>query len=125
RAIRQLILLDYISAVAAWLTFWVYRHELLRQQGFVGTLHLFQLRDYIAGIVVVPVGWLFLYLLSGTYFDLYRKSRLNEINRTLISCIIGSIFISLFVFANYATDYSYFIKTTANYLIIHTAYTLV
>src|SRR6185437_4561554 len=50
--------------------------------------------------------------------------RLNEINRTLISCIIGSIFISLFVFANDANDYSYFIRMTGHYLLIHTAYTL-
>ncbi|HXS38040.1 MAG TPA: sugar transferase [Flavipsychrobacter sp.] len=124
RAIRQLVLLDYFSAVIAWLTFWIYRHELLRQQGFISTLHLFQIRDYIAGIIIIPVGWLFLYLLSGTYFDLYRKSRLNEINRTLISCIIGSVFISLLVFANDANDYSYFIRTTGHYLLIHTAYTL-
>src|SRR5690606_13877284 len=57
--------------------------------------------------------------------DLYRKSRLNEINRTLISCIIGSIIISLVYFANDSSDYSYFIKTTGRYLLIHTLITLV
>jgi exopolysaccharide biosynthesis polyprenyl glycosylphosphotransferase len=125
KAIRQLALLDYIAAVAAWITFWVYRHELLLQQGVVASLRSFHAKNYINALINVPACWLFLYLLSGTYFDLYRKSRLNEINRTLISCIIGSVFISLFVFANYAPDYSYFIRTTANYLLIHTAYTLV
>ena len=125
RAIRQLAILDYISAVIAWMTFWVYRHQVLEHRNFVNAIDLFRFRDYIEGLLILPAGWLFLYLLSGTYFDLYRKSRLNEINRTLISCIIGSIFISLFVFANDANDYSYFIRMTGRYLLIHTAYTLI
>jgi exopolysaccharide biosynthesis polyprenyl glycosylphosphotransferase len=83
-----------------------------------------QTKDFIVAFVLVPGGWLFLYLLSGTYFDLYRKSRLNEVNRTLVSCIIGSVLIALFAFANDANNYSYFIKMTGRYLLIHTVVTL-
>ena len=125
RAIRQLAILDYTSAAIAWMVFWAYRHELLGSGGFFQSWETFGIRDYFFGLVVIPGGWLFLYLLSGTYFDLYRKSRLNEINRTLISCILGSVFISLFVFANDAADYSYFIRMTGRYLLIHTSFTLV
>lgn len=124
RAIRDLIIADYLTAATGWMAFWAYRHSLLDKAGFFGTLELLQPRDYFFGIIIIPGGWLLLYLLSGTYFDLYRKSRLNEINRTLISCIIGSIFISLFIFANDAKDYSYFIRMTGRYLLIHTAVTL-
>src|ERR1700678_3162758 len=63
--------------------------------------------------------------MSGAYFDLYRKSRLNEINRTLISCIIGRIIVSVFVFANDNGDYGYFINEFGHYLLIHTIYALV
>lgn len=121
-AIRRYVLLDYIAAAISWMAFWVYRHKLLEKAG-LENMGL-QQRDYLLGLLVIPAGWLLLYLLSGTYFDLYRKSRLNEINRTLISCILGSVFISLFVFANDATDYSYFIKMTGRYLLIHTGITL-
>jgi exopolysaccharide biosynthesis polyprenyl glycosylphosphotransferase len=124
RAIRQLVLLDYVAAALAWMIFWTYRHQLLEQTGFFDALAMLRFRDYVFGLLVIPGGWLLLYLLSGTYFDLYRKSRLNEINRTLISCILGTIFISLFVFANDATDYSYFIRMTGRYLLIHTTLTL-
>lgn len=123
KAIRWLISLDYLAAAISWMVFWVYRHRLLEATGKESNAGL-QSRDYLLGLLVIPLGWLVLYLLSGTYFDLYRKSRLNEINRTLISCILGSIFISLFVFANDATDYSYFIKMTGRYLLIHTSITL-
>src|SRR5205809_320540 len=95
RAIRQLAAYDYMASAVAWIFFWAYRHSLLDNIGFFDALRLLLLRDYIFGLIIIPCGWLFLYLLSGTYFDLYRKSRLNEINRTLISCILGCIFISL------------------------------
>lgn len=124
RAIRRLAIADYITAAVSWMVFWAYRHTLLDNTGFVDSLSRFHLRDYVFGILLIPGGWLLLYLLSGTYFDLYRKSRLNEINRTLISCILGSILVSLFVFANDATHYSYFIRMTGRYLLIHTAFTL-
>jgi exopolysaccharide biosynthesis polyprenyl glycosylphosphotransferase len=125
RAIRRLALLDYASATIAWIIFgWGYRQQLLGNSSFIGTFENFQVKDIITAFFIIPGGWLFLYLLSGTYFDLYRKSRLNEINRTLISCIIGSILISLLVFANDTTDYSYFIRMAGRYLLIHTFCTL-
>ncbi len=124
KAIRQLALLDYASAAIAWMSFWVYRHHILENRTFLESLQLFRGKDYALGLLFLPICWLFLYLLSGTYFDLYRKSRLNEINRTLISCIIGTIIVSLIVFSNDENDYSYFIRMTGRYLLIHTAYTL-
>ncbi len=124
KAIRQLAIADYVTAVVAWMLFWAYRHTMLDGTGFFQSLNTLQVRDYFFGGLIIPAGWMFLYLLSGTYFDLYRKSRLNEINRTLISCIMGSIFLALFVFANDTTDYSYFIRMTGRYLLIHTAVTL-
>lgn len=116
---------DYIAAVVSWIIFWAYRHSLLGKSDFWHAWEIFMPRDYIAGLILIPFGWLVLYLLSGTYFDLYRKSRLNEINRTLISCILGSIVVSLLIFANDAKDYSYFIRMTGRYLFIHTTTTLI
>lgn len=116
---------DYIAALVAWVIFWAYRHSLLGKTDFWNAWEIFMPRDYFAALVFIPFGWLLLYMLSGTYFDLYRKSRLNEINRTLISCILGCIVVSLMIFANDAQDYSYFIRMTGRYLFIHTAITLI
>ena len=123
-AIRQLVLLDYLSAALAWLTFWAYRQHLLTGLGYTDTLHKFNLRDYLNTLVIIPAGWLFAYLMSGTYFDLYRKSRFTEINRTLISCILGCTAVSVIVFSNDRGDYSYFINAIGHYLFIHTAFAL-
>ena len=124
-AIRQLILLDYIAAALAWFILWMYRQHVLTRLPYFDTLQRFHTRDYINSLIVIPFGWLFAYMLSGTYFDLYRKSRLNEINRTLISCMIGCITVSVIVFANDSSDYSYFINEFGHYLLIHTVIALV
>jgi exopolysaccharide biosynthesis polyprenyl glycosylphosphotransferase len=124
RAIRRLALLDYIAVVLAWLCFWLYRQHLLSNLGIAGAFGKFHLRDYISSFLAIPAGWMLVYLLSGTYFDLYRKSRLNEINRTLISCILGCTAIAVIVFANDTGNYSYFINTSTRYLLIHTAFAL-
>lgn len=124
KSIYTLALLDYTSAMLAWMIFWAYRQQLLGNASFTEAYSILQPFDIIIGLIVVPAGWLILYLFSGTYFDLYRKSRLNEINRTLISCILGCTIIALLVFANDAADYSYFIKMTGRYLLIHTVVAL-
>ncbi len=125
KAIRQLILLDYIAAVLAWLTFLIYRQHFLTGHSYTDVLQKLQLRDYVNSLIIMPAGWMIAYLMSGTYFDLYRKSRLNEINRTLISCILGCIVVSIIAFANDTGDYSYFINMVGHYLLIHTVFVLI
>ena len=125
RAIRQLILLDYAASALAWFTFWIYRQNLLYHIDYLDTLRNFHLRDLVHTLVVIPSGWLILYLMSGTYFDLYRKSRLNEINRTLVSCILGCTMVSVIVFANDTGDYSYFTNAIGHYLLIQTLFALI
>jgi exopolysaccharide biosynthesis polyprenyl glycosylphosphotransferase len=125
KAIRQMVLLDYVAAALAWFTLWMYRQHVLTRLSYFDTLGRFHTRDYVNTLFVIPAGWFFAYLMSGTYFDLYRKSRLNEVNRTLISCIIGCIMVSVIVFANDSSDYSYFINEFGHYLLIHTVFALV
>ncbi len=120
RAIRKLIVLDYVASASSWLIFFMYRQNLLTQKSYADTLHLFLFRDFVNTLLIIPAGWLFLYFLSGTYFDLYRKSRLHEINRTLISCIIGCTIVSVIVFSDDKGDYSYFTNAIGHYLLIHT-----
>jgi polysaccharide biosynthesis protein PslA len=124
-AIRQLAILDYIAAALAWLTLWTYRQHLKFNVPYLDTFRNFKSRDYVITFLIIPLGWVVAYLMSGTYFDLYRKSRLNEINRTLISCIIGCIMVSVIVFADDSSDYSYFINEFGHYLLIHTVFALV
>lgn len=124
KAIRVLIWVDGAAALLAWLLFWAHRQSLLGNADFLSAWNLISLRDGVVALIIIPGGWWLLYLFSGTYFDLYRKSRLNEINRTLASCLLGCVIISLLVYANDSENYAYFIRMTGRYLLIHTGITL-
>jgi exopolysaccharide biosynthesis polyprenyl glycosylphosphotransferase len=122
QAIKHLAVLDAATAIGAWAVFWAYNHY---RSGTVASLLAdVGLSDWLIGLLAIPCFWLLLYLLSGTYFDLYQKSRLHEINRTLISSIIGCIIVSVFLISNASDTYAYFVKITSRYLMIHTLFAL-
>ncbi len=97
----------------------MYRQNVLGFHSFQNTLQGLLPRDILIGVVVIPSIWLFIYLLSGSYFDLYHKSRLIEINRIFIATLLGGLFISLFFFSNDNDQFKYFIKVTARYMLLH------
>lgn len=125
QAIRLLVLSDFLTAALSWILFWAIRHKTLLQTNFGKALTFMKPIDFIEGLVLLPLAWLFLYYLSGTYFDLYRKSRINEIYRTFISCILGSLLLSFILVSNDSNEFSYFFTMTWRYFFIHTAITLI
>jgi hypothetical protein len=44
-------------------------------------------------LLVIPQIWLSLYYLSGTYTDVFRKSRLQETLKTAVITLVGSVII--------------------------------
>lgn len=88
---------DYLSASLAWSLFYLYRKFYIEPDKF-GILpeKIFD-RQYILGIIILPLGWLLAYYLTGFYKNIYRKSRINELMQTLATSIIGVTFIFFFI----------------------------
>lgn len=124
RAIQVMMLSDFLTAVLAWILFWAVRHKTLLQTNLGNALSYMKPIDFLEGFLLLPLAWLFLYYLCGTYFDLYRKSRINEIYRTFIATIIGSIVLAMFLVSNDTDDISYFFSMSWRYFVMHTAFTL-
>jgi len=108
--------LDYITAALAWYCFYVARASILRDTGAWPVS--FESWLYIS--IIVPVGWLGLYALAGTYTSLYKKSRLAEFTLTFICSIIGSaILFFVFVLNDPHIGYSYYFVTFLILLALH------
>jgi exopolysaccharide biosynthesis polyprenyl glycosylphosphotransferase len=125
-AILVMVILDYLTAIAAWLVFWFYRQGILHQKlpQIYPDHRLFNFRDYFIAFFAIPVFWIFLYYLSGTYFDLYRKSRLQEIYRSLVITLIGTLCIGMISFANDTNSFTYFFEITSWYFLTHICFLL-
>ena len=87
------LLCDWFSAILSWATFFV-----LRKSGegidFVQAVEQ-SVSDghFWMGVTLIPLCWLFLYTLMGSYRRVLRKSRLRELGQTLLASVIGCIII--------------------------------
>jgi exopolysaccharide biosynthesis polyprenyl glycosylphosphotransferase len=83
---------DYGSSLLAWYCLYMFRKVVIEGQSFSVTLP-FQDNRFFVGLLVVPEIWLLLHYISGTYTDLYRKSRLQELVKTALILLIGTLLI--------------------------------
>ncbi|MCX6317761.1 MAG: sugar transferase [Bacteroidetes bacterium] len=113
---------DFFTASMAWFCFYALRASLQQDTGayplsYQSLLYIF---------MVVPLGWLVLYTLAGTYNHLYKKSRFEEFTLTFVSTLFGSIILFLvFVFNDPGGKSSYFYTAFLSLLLIHLSLTFV
>ena len=86
------ILTDFLSAVLAWTFFNYYRKTHVDSLKFLANGELpgpiFDNQFYLS-VFILPVIWVLVYYLSGSYNNVLRKSRINEFVQTIATSIIG------------------------------------
>jgi exopolysaccharide biosynthesis polyprenyl glycosylphosphotransferase len=108
------LLFDYLAAILAWLCFFYYRKVNIEAVELSSILDFFNDKNFIIGIIFIPVFWLLIYYITGAYQRVYRKSRLKELGQTLIVSLIGVliIFFALLlddIITNYKSYYRLFL----------------
>ena len=112
-------IIDYITAALAWCVFFFSRKKLLNEPVYFHN-ELQISPTFWLGVIFIPLGWMILFLLIGSYQSIYKKSRLIEFTNTIICCLIGSIVLFfLFILNDAAADYSYFYLAFALLFFIH------
>ncbi len=114
------ILADYLSAAMAWSLFYLYRKFYIEPDKF-GILpeNIFD-TQYVLGIIILPLGWLLAYYLTGFYKNIYRKSRINELMQTLATSIIGVTFIFFFILLDdFVSSYKAYYKVYTVLFALH------
>src|SRR5947209_14251956 len=95
------VISDFLMTALAWAVFFFIRKQFLHQPSTDQALWL--------GCLLVPAGWLILYTLTGSYYSVYKKSRLAEFTKTLICTIIGTVILFFFFLLNDRNDtYNYY-----------------
>jgi len=84
---------DFASAIVAWTVFFLYRKYFLEGLPFNSSFNeVVDVKLYI-GLAIIPAVWVLFYFFTGTYNDIYRKSRLKEVSRTFFQSFIGVVVI--------------------------------
>ena len=83
------VFLDWLSALIAWSLFYLFRKFTEDPEIFYHIEQITDDRNFWNGIIFVPIFWLMMYLMMGSYRRIYRKARLRELGQTLIATLIG------------------------------------
>jgi exopolysaccharide biosynthesis polyprenyl glycosylphosphotransferase len=111
-------IIDFLSAAIAWAIFFFVRKSILHQTFSINY-------KFWLGITIIPICWLILYGLLGSYNSLYRKSRLSEVINTLLCSMLGCILLFFIVLLDdVKNDYNYYYKAFFSLLGIHFLLTL-
>lgn len=109
KGITGYVIADYISAVCAWGLFFFLRKFFIDHEPQVTVKLVLHDGRFLQGLLVIPFGWLLLYYITGTYTNIYLKSRVNEISRTFFTTLAGVIILFFAVLLddriNSYTDY--------------------
>lgn len=104
---------DYLSGAVAWASFYFVRKQLLDE---VNTIDY----RFWLGVVTIPVGWLILFGLVGSYHSIYKKSRLTEFTKTFVCSLIGCIVLFfLFLLDDKLDNYNYYYKAFGFLFCLH------
>jgi exopolysaccharide biosynthesis polyprenyl glycosylphosphotransferase len=119
------IIADLISASAAWLLFFLYRKHIVEAVKHGYDIPVNNDLKLYAGLIIIPLMWLLVYAGSGYYKNIFRRSRLREVERTFISGIAGSLVIFfLLILDDSVGNYKDYYKSLFVYFSLHTGITL-
>ncbi len=89
-----LVIFDVLTAAFAWFLFYVFRIKYIEETELIFKAGFFR------GLAIVPIFWVLLYTLQGTYQNTFRQYRLKTIKQTLSGSLIGVIIVFFSVLLN-------------------------
>lgn len=115
------IFFDYLSACTSWTLFFLFRKVFIESKLYNNHIpdNIFDI-NFIYGIAFIPIFWIFLYIITGTYIDVHRKYRLKELWQTFILTLFGVLLIFLkLIIDDVVTTYSDYYKSIFALISIH------
>lgn len=87
------VVADAISAFIAWSILVIIRKSVIEEvEPFsLAIQQILNDNTVLLGLVIIPIAWVCLYAVAGTYVPLYRKSRLKEFTKTTFLSFLGTI----------------------------------
>lgn len=113
------ILFDWLTAALSWALFYYYRTTSIEGK----TFHINE--TFLYGIAFVPLLWLMLYAVQGTYSDIRRLYRIKVISHTAFATIFGSVILFfLLLIDDEVTSYRAYYQSLLFLSLVHFGFTI-
>ena len=130
--ISKYVIADFIGTALAWAAFFIFRKTVVENVPCSELGTMLHDNNLWLGLLLMPFSWIALYAIQGTYRNVFRKSRLNELKQTLLATHNGSVeiffvlllddritsykyYYLLFDYANFLYDYSLYYDSETIY----------
>lgn len=78
---------DFIAALISWVLFYIFRKSNIEFSNFNIDANFYY------GLILIPIYWVLLYFIIGSYSNVYRKYRIKELSQTTFISIMGCLFL--------------------------------
>lgn len=88
---------DYLSSAIAWGLFFIYRKYSIESADSLNLSIIIQDQNFWIGVLIIPVFWICLYYIRGTYRKVFNKARLAEFAQTFQITVVGVLILFFFL----------------------------
>ncbi len=115
------LLVDFVAAFLAWTGLFLFRKSYIDGNSLGESLMQYIDTASLYGGILVAIGWLLVYAVTGTYTDIYRKSRLTELYKTLLTTFFGTLilFFAVLIDDFIQNDYYNYYRTISALFLLH------
>ncbi len=122
--VARYLVLDIIAVLISWTLFYSYRKLYIEPLKFGYDIPLEFTRQFYLALIIIPAFWVTLYYISGQYSNIYRKSRLLELGKTVITSIAGvTVIFFLLLLNDWVSDYRKYYNLYFTLLVLHFSFT--
>ena len=82
---------DYLATAIAWVVFYSFRKIYIEPVKFGYDIPIEFTHRFYLGILIIPIFWVLLYYIAGSYKRVYRRSRLKDLVNTATVSFFGSL----------------------------------
>jgi len=122
--VARYLVFDLIAAVLSWTLFYIYRKVYIEPAKFGYEIPVEFDRNFYLALIFIPAFWITIYFITGQYTNIYRKSRLLELGKTLMTSIGGvTVLFFLFLLNDWIPDYRKYYNLYFTLFILHFGFT--
>ena len=122
--VARYVVFDVIAALVSWILFYSYRKIYIEPLKFGYDIPLELTRQFYLALFFIPAFWITIYYISGQYSFIYRKSRLLELWKTLLTSVVGvTIIFFLLLLNDTISDYKKYYNLYFTLFSLHFSFT--
>lgn len=122
--VARYLVFDIIAAIVSWTLFYFYRKIYIEPLKYGIEIPLELTDKYYLALFFIPVFWVTIYYITGQYSNIYRKSRLLELGKTIMTSVVGvTVIFFLLLLNDSISDYKKYYNLYFTLLGLHFGFT--